>query len=74
MNAIKANARIRLEQGVDLVLKDKKLKNLGQLQDEIIRMTDSRHKNYKANEDRLILKDGLFYLKIFEETGSVKYY
>ena len=37
-------------------------------------MTDSRHNNYKANEDRIILKDGLLPRKFFAETGSVKYY
>ena len=37
-------------------------------------MTDSRYKDYKANEDRIILKDGLLYRKYFGETGSVKYY
>ena len=30
--------------------------------------------NYKANEDRIILKDGLLFRKFFGETGSVKYY
>ena len=37
-------------------------------------MTDSQHKNCKANEDRIILKNGLLFRKIFGETGSVKYY
>ena len=37
-------------------------------------MTDSRYKNYKANEDRIFLKDGLLFRKYFGETGSVKYY
>ena len=37
-------------------------------------MTDSRYKNYKANEDRIILKDGLLYRQYFGETGSVKNY
>ena len=37
-------------------------------------MTDSRYKNYKANEDRIMLKDGLLSRKGFGETGSVKYY
>ena len=37
-------------------------------------MTDSRYKNYKANEDRIILKDGLLFRKYFGETGSVNYY
>ena len=74
MNGIKATARIRVEQDVDLVLKNLKLKTLGQPFDEVLIMTDSRYKNYKANEDRIILKDGLLYRKYFGETGSVKYY
>ena len=51
-----------------------KLKTLGQPYDEVLIVTDSRYKNYKANEDRIILKDGLLYRKYFGETGSVKYY
>ena len=77
MNGIKANARIRVEQDVDLVLKNMKLKILGQPYDEVLITTDSRYKYYKANEDRIILKDVLFSLlfrKYFGETGSVKYY
>ena len=74
INGIKANARIRVEQDVDLVLKNMKLKNLGQPYDEVLIVTDSRYKNYKANEDRIILKDGLLYRKYFRETGSVKHY
>ena len=56
------------------MLKNLKLKILGQPFDEVLIMTDSRYKNYKANEDRIILKDGLLYRKYFGETGSVKYY
>ena len=74
MNGIKANARIRIEQNVNLVLQNRKLKILGQPHDEVLRMTDSRYKNYKANEDRISLKDGLLFGKGFGETGSVKYY
>ena len=74
MNGIKANARIWVEQDVDLVLKNMKLKILGQPYDEVLIMTDSRYKNYKANKDRIILKDGLLIRKHFGETGSVKYY
>ena len=74
INGIKANARIRVEQDVDLVLKNLKLKILGQPYDELLILTDSRYKNYKANEDRIILKDGLLYRKSFGDTGSVKYY
>ena len=61
MNGIKADARIRVEQDVDLVLKNMKLKILGQPYDEVLMLTDSRYKNYKANEDRIILKDGLLF-------------
>ena len=74
MNGIKANARIRVETDVDLVLKNMKLKTLGQPHDEVIMMTGSQNKNYKANEDRIILKNGLLFRKYFGETGSVKYY
>ena len=74
MNGIKANARIRVEQDVDLVLKNMKLKILGQPYDEVLIMTDSRYKNYKANEDRIILKDGLLFSNCFGETGSVNNY
>ena len=74
INGIKAIARIRVEQDVDLVLNNMKLKILGQPYDEVLIVTDSRYKNYKANEDRKILKDGLLYRKYFGETGSVKNY
>ena len=40
MNGIKANARIRVEQAVDLVLKNLKLKIVGQPYDEVLIMTD----------------------------------
>ena len=73
-NGNKANARTRVEQKVDIVLKNRKLKILGQPHDEVLMMTDSRYKNYKTNEDRIILKDGLLFRKYFGETGSVKYY
>ena len=74
MYEIKANARIRVEQDFDLVLKNMKLKILGQPYDEVLMITDSRYKNYKANEDRIILREGLLFRKFFGETGSVKYY
>ena len=73
MNGNKANARIRVEQDVDFVLKSMKLKILGQLHDEVLMMTDSRYKNYKANEDSIIHEDGLLFRTYFGETGSVKY-
>ena len=64
-NGIIANARIRVEQDVDLVLKNMKMKILGQPYDEVLLMTDSRHKNYRANGYRIILKDGLLFRKNF---------
>ena len=72
MKGTKTTARIRVEQDVDFVLKS--LKILGQTFDEVLIMTDSRYKHYKANEDRIIPKDGLIYRKYFGETGSVEYY
>ena len=57
MNGIKANARIRIEQDVDLVLKKLKLKILRQPHHEVLLTTDRRFKHYNANEDRSMLKD-----------------
>ena len=74
IHRIKANARIRVEQDVDLVLKNLKLKILGQPYDEVLLTTDNRFKHYKANEDRIILKDGLLFRKYYGETGKIKYY
>ena len=74
INGIKASARIRVEQDADLVLKNLKLKILGQPHDDVLLATDRRFKNYKENEDRIILKDGLLVWKYYGETGSVKYY
>ena len=74
INGIKASARIRVEQDADLVLKNLKFKILGQLHDDVLLATDSRFKHYKANEDRIILKDGLLFRRYYGETGSVKYY
>ena len=70
----KTNARIRVEQDADLVLKNLKLKILGQPHDEVLLTTGGRFKHYKANEDRIILKDRLLSRKYYGETGSVKYY
>ena len=74
LHGIKANARIRVEQDADLVLKNLKLKLLGQPHDDVLLTTDSRFKHYKANEGRIILKDGLLFRKYYGETGNVKYY
>ena len=74
INGSKASARIRVEQDADLVLKNLKLKILGQQHDDVLLATDRRYKYYKANEDRIILKDGLLFRMYYGETGSVIYY
>ena len=72
INGIRASAQIRVEQDADLVLKNLKLKILGQLHDIVLLSTDRLFKHYKANEDRI--KDGLLFRKYYGETGCVKYY
>ena len=74
LHGIKANARIRVEQDADLVLKNLELKILNQPHDDVLLTTDSRFKHYKAKEDRIIIKDGLLFRKTYGATGSVKYY
>ena len=74
INGIKASARIGVEQDADLVLKNLKLKILGQPHDDVLLATDRRFKHYKANEGRIILKGGVLFPKYYGETGSVKYY
>ena len=59
IHGINANARNRVEQDVDLVLKNLKLKITGQPYDDVLLTTDKPFNYYKANEDRIILKDGL---------------
>ena len=49
-----------------------KLKTLDQPHDEVLLVTGSRYKIYKANKDRMIFRDGLLFRKIFGETRSVK--
>ena len=74
LHGIKANAQLRVEQEAHLVPKNLKLKILGQPHDDVLLTTDRRFKHYKANEDRIILKDGFLFRKYYGETGSVKYY
>ena len=74
IHGIKANARKRLEQGVDLALKNLKLKILDQPYEGVLLTTDERFKHYKANEDRIILKEGLLFQTYYGKTGNIKYY
>ena len=72
IHGIKANARIRVEQDVDLILKNLKLNILGQPYDEVLLPTDKRFKHYKENEDRIVLTDGLLFRKYKGEIGNIK--
>ena len=74
IHEIKAKARIRVEQDVDLVLKNSKFEILGQPYVEVLLTTDNGLKHYKANDDRIILKYGLLFQKYYGETGNIKYY
>ena len=71
---IKADARIQVKQDADLVLKNPKLKILGQPHDDVLLTTDRRFERYKANEDCTLLKDALLFRRYYGETGRVKYY
>ena len=74
IHGIKANARIRVEQDVDLVLENLKLKIPGQPYDEVLLTTDKRFKHYQAKEDRIILKQGLLFRKYYGETANIKHH
>ena len=73
IHGIKANARIRVEQYIDLFLKNPKMKFLGQPYDEMLLTTHKRHLHYKVNEDHIIFKDELFFRKNYGKTGNIKY-
>ena len=55
-------------------MKNLKLKIFDQPRDDVLLKTDRRFTHYKANEDRIILRDVLLFRKNYGETGSVKYY
>ena len=74
MRGNKANARIRVEQDVNQLLKNLKLKTKGHPRDDVPLTTDSQYEHYEANEDRIIFKDGLLFKIFLGETGNVKYY
>ena len=59
IKVIKANAQIQVEEDADIVPKNLKLKILGQPHDDVLLTLDKHFRHYKANEDRIILKDGL---------------
>ena len=63
IHGIKAIVRIQVEQNANLVLKNLKPKILGQPNDDVLLTTDTQFRHYKANEDRIILKDCLLFRK-----------
>ena len=65
MTLIQANARSRVDQGVDVVLKSLKLKKLDQADDEVLLTTGRWRKHYKANKDRINLNYGLLFKKCY---------
>ena len=74
IKGIMANAQKGVGQDADLLLKNLKLKILGQPHDDVLLTTDRRFKHYKANGDRINLKDRLLFRKYYGKPGSVKYY
>ena len=57
-----------------MVLRNLKLKILGQPHDDVLLTTDRQFKHYKANEDRIILEYEPLCRKYYGETGSIKNY
>ena len=51
-----------------------KFKILGKPYEEVLFLTNKRFKQYKAIQDRIILKDGQLLQKYYRETGNIKYY
>ena len=74
MNGTEANAQLRVEQDVDLVIKIMKLKILGQPHRDLLITTDSRFKHYMVKEDHIIPKDGPLFRTYCGETGTVNNY
>ena len=57
----------------DPVLRNLKLKILKELYDSQVLNDDPRAAKYLAQEDRIIIKNGLLYRQIFGDTGKMKY-
>ena len=58
MKAIKANARILVQQDVDLALKCLEQQILRQPSDEVLLTSSRQNKHYKANKVRMFLQNG----------------
>ena len=70
---IKPDAKIRVEQDNDKILRNLKLMILKEQYDEQLLKTTIRGQKYCQNIDRIIIKDGLLIRRYFGETGEVKY-
>ena len=55
-------------------IEEPETQNTWQPYDDVLLTTDRRFTHYKANEDRIFLKDGILLRKYYVDTGSVKYY
>ena len=64
---------LRPHQDQDPVLRNLKLKILKEPYDTQLLNDDPRAAKYLAQEDRIIIKDGLLYRQYFGDTGKVKY-
>ena len=73
MSGVKANAQIRVVPILDLTPKSTRLKLMGQPYDELLMSSNSRHKLYKAKNDRITLKGGPSFQNWHKETVDVKY-
>ena len=63
-----------MQEGIERVVKNSKLILLNQPYDEVLLIRDRQYKHYKANEDRIILSDGLLFRKIYGKKGTLKNY
>ena len=63
IHGIKASAKNRVKQDAELILNILILKIFGQPHHDVLLTTDRRFKHYKANADRIILKDGHLFRK-----------
>ena len=65
---------LRPQQDQDPILRNIKLKILKEPYDNQLLHEDSRAAKYFAQEDRIIIKDGLLYRQYFGDTDKVKYF
>ena len=72
--AIKEDARIRVEQDSDLVIKTIKKKLICEEYDKHLLQTDPTAKRLLIHESRLIVKDGILMRKYYGECGQVTHH